>query len=72
MSQSFKSIPYFLAGFVTIILVFSMILWQKLGAGPTDSIDDTNDQTIWLLLGLLLVAVFGLGAFVMYALVHFL
>ena len=69
MNQNFEFIPIFLAGFLAIILAFSMMLWQRIRAsGP---IDDVKDQAPLLLLGLLLLAVFGLGAFVMYALVHF-
>ena len=71
MNQDFKFIPVFLASFVVIILAFSMIFWQRAQGGFSDPLDDVKDQASWLLLGLLLLAVFGLGAFVMYALVHF-
>jgi hypothetical protein len=71
MNQNFGFIPTFLAGFVVIILAFSMILWQRIRADYSDPVDEVKDQTTGLLLGLLLLAVFGLGAFVMYALIHF-
>jgi hypothetical protein len=48
-----------------------MILWQRIRAGYSDPVDEVKDQATGLLLGLLLLAVFGLGAFVMYALIHF-
>ena len=69
MDHSFEFIPVFWASFLAMILVFGMLLWMRIRA--SDPIDDVKDQASWLLFGLLLLAVFGLGAFVMYALVHF-
>ena len=61
-------IPFFLAGLILVIVIFCWIIWQREIVEPADSIDhDIVDGTIWLLLGLLLAAVFGLGAFIMYA-----
>ena len=49
--------------------MFCVALWRV-----TDVIDASTEEKMdlsaWLILGLLLVAVFGLGAFLMYALLH--
>lgn len=71
MGASFQLIPYFLIGLITVILTISLLIWQRVKNAPGDSIDDPlTDLSSWLLLGLLLTAVFGLGAFVMYALLQ--
>jgi ABC-type amino acid transport system permease subunit len=63
-------IPVFLAMLVTTIIIFCLVIWRRL-ANLTDGLPkDDLDPTVWLILGLLLVAVFGLGAFLMYALLH--
>lgn len=71
MNQHLAAIPLFWAGFVVTILAFSMMLWRHIREGPYDSLDTMGDQAGWLLLALLLLAVFGLGALVMYVLVDF-
>lgn len=71
MNMHLVTIPVFLAGFVATVLAFSMILWRRIREGPADHVDSFSDQTSWLLLGLLLLAFFGLGALVMYVLVDF-
>jgi len=64
-------IPFFLTGLLLAIGVFCWFIQRQEIAEPTDSIEhNIMDWTIWLLLGLLLVAVFGLGAFIMYAFLH--
>ena len=64
-------IPLFLVGLILIIVVFCWYIWWRDGADPADpGSHEIVDRTIWLLLGLLLAAVFGLGAFIMYALLH--
>jgi hypothetical protein len=71
MSQHFATIPVFWFGFVAATLAFLMVLWRRVLRGPPDSFDNIGDPTGWLLFGLLLLAVFGLGALVMYVLVEF-
>ena len=62
-------IPAFLTAFVTTIIIFCLIGWRRITDFADDSKNDI-DPTTWLMLGLLLVGVFGLGAFLMYALLH--
>jgi nitrate reductase gamma subunit len=71
MSLHHATIPLFWGGFLGIILAFSMLLWRRIRESPVDPVDNFGDQTSWLLLGLLLLAFFGLGALVMYVLVDF-
>lgn len=71
MNLHLATIPLFLVGFLVIVLAFSMVLWRRIREGPADPVDSLGDQTGWLLLGLLLLAFFGLGALVMYVLVDF-
>jgi len=71
MLDSLLMIPFFLPGLILIIVTFCWFIWRREIADPTHSADhDIVDGTIWLLLGLLLAAVFGLGAFIMYAFLH--
>jgi hypothetical protein len=64
-------IPFFLAGLILIIVTFCWFIWRWEIAEPPDSANhELADRTLWLLLGLLLAAVFGLGAFLMYAFLH--
>ncbi len=71
MLDSSLMIPFFLTGLIVVIVAFCWIIWRREIVEPADSIDhDIVDGTIWLLLGLLLAAVFGLGAFIMYAFLH--
>jgi hypothetical protein len=62
-------IPYFLAIFVVVIIVFCAALWRVANVIDT-STEGEIDSSTWLLLGLLLVGVFGLGVFLMYALLY--
>ena len=63
-------IPVFLATLVMTIIIFCLIGWQRI-ANITDDFSKSDfDPAVWLMLGLLLVGVFGLGAFLMYALLH--
>jgi len=63
-------IPVFLAMLVTTIIIFCLLGWRRI-VNPTDDFSKNDlDPTVWLMLGLLLVGVFGLGAFLMYALLH--
>jgi len=69
MTNRLNFIPYFLAILVVVIIMFCVALWRV--AGVTDSTSENEiDSSTWLILGLLLVAVFGLGAFLMYAFLH--
>jgi ABC-type amino acid transport system permease subunit len=63
-------IPVFLAMLVTTIMIFCLVIWRRLANLTVGLPKDDLDPTVWLILGLLLVAVFGLGAFLMYALLH--
>lgn len=64
-------IPFFLAALVLAIIAFCWVIWRQEISEPSDSANhELADLTIWLLLGLLLAAVFGLGAFLMYAFLH--
>jgi hypothetical protein len=64
-------IPFFLAALILVIIAFCWVIWRWEIAEPTDlGNHELADRTIWLLLGLLLTAVFGLGAFLMYAFLH--
>jgi uncharacterized membrane protein YphA (DoxX/SURF4 family) len=70
MTNKLSFIPYFLALLVTLIVVFCLVIWRRITHYGNNFSDDDLDLNTWLLLGLLLVAVFGLGAFLMYALLH--
>ena len=64
-------IPFFLATLILAIITFCWVIWRQEIAELTDSANyELADRTIWLLLGLLLAAVFGLGEFLMYAFLH--
>jgi hypothetical protein len=71
MSQHLAAIPLFWFGFVATTLALLMVLWRRVLRVPPDSFEHLEDPTGWLLFGLLLLAVFGLGALVMYVLVEF-
>lgn len=64
-------IPYFLTLLITLIVVFCLVIWRRIAQHGNNFSEDNLDPNTWVLLGLLLVAVFGLGAFLMYALLHF-
>ena len=63
-------IPVFLATLVMTIIIFCLVSWRRIVNLTDDFSKSDFDPTVWLILGLLLVAVFGLGAFLMYALLH--
>ena len=63
-------IPIFLVMLVTTIIIFCLASWRRIADLTDDFSKNDLDPTVWLILGLLLVAVFGLGAFLMYALLH--
>jgi len=63
-------IPVFLAMLVTTIIIFCLFGWRRIVNLADDFSKNDLDPTAWLMLGLLLVGVFGLGAFLMYALLH--
>ena len=63
-------IPVFLTTLVITVMVFCLIGWQRITRLTDDISQNSLDSTAWLMLGLLLVGVFGLGAFLMYALLH--
>ena len=64
--QESDIITYFLVVLVATILLVCFGFWWR-GRNSTKA----DDLSIWLLVGLLLIAIFGLGAFVMYAMLHF-
>jgi hypothetical protein len=71
MTNKLGFIPYFLAILVAVIIIFCVALWRQIAGVIDHSADeDEPDSSTRLVLGLLLVAVFGLGAFLMYSLLH--
>lgn len=63
-------IPIFLVTLVITIMALCLVGWRRI-TNLTDEFSKNGiDPTTWLMLGLLLVGVFGLGAFLMYALLH--
>ncbi len=70
MFSKLHLIPVFLATLVITIITFCLVSWQRIANLTDDFSKNDFDPTVWLILGLLLVAVFGLGAFLMYALLH--
>ncbi|MBN1221115.1 MAG: hypothetical protein JXM69_19490 [Anaerolineae bacterium] len=70
MFSKLQLIPVFLATLITTIIIFCLVSWQRIVNLTDDFSKNDFDPTSWLMLGLLLVAVFGLGAFLMYALLH--
>ena len=70
MLSRFSLIPVFLTVFVTTIIVFCLVGWRRIMNLTDDFPENDLGPTSWLMVGLLLVGVFGLGAFLMYALLH--
>ena len=68
--QGYLSIPYFLAAVVTGIIITLFAAWYGEKRLPGDPGKSGSDTTPWLLLGLTLIAIFALGAFVMYVLLQ--
>lgn len=63
-------IPIFLTVLVTTIMIFCLVSWRRIANLTDDFSKNDLGPTSWLMLGLLLAGVFGLGAFLMYALLH--
>jgi len=63
-------IPVFLVMLVTAIIIFCLTSWRRITNLMDDFSENDLNPTGRLMLGLLLVGVFGLGAFLMYALLH--
>ncbi len=68
--QSYLSIPYFLAAVVAGIIITLLVAWHGEKRLPYDPGKSSPETTPWLLLGLTLIAIFALGAFVMYVLLQ--
>ena len=66
----YSSIPFFLTVLVVVILVLCLFIWRKVKGATTNMTQKDSDSTVWPLFGLLLVAIFALGAFLMYALLE--
>jgi uncharacterized membrane protein len=69
--SSYNLIPYFLVSFVAVIALFCLMIWWRGRDVSHVSPGRNQDPTAWLLIGLLLIAIFGLGAFVMFVLLRF-
>lgn len=65
------SIPYFLAAVVVLIVAISVILWRRGKQEDSKQPGDDHNSSTWVLIGLLFVSIFALGAFVMYALLSY-
>jgi hypothetical protein len=68
---SYQLIPQFLIVLVVGIILLCLFAWWKNIRPHGNSTKDSHDSTAWLLLGLLTVAVFVLGAFAMFVLLRF-
>jgi hypothetical protein len=65
------TIPYFLAAMVVLIVGISAMLWRRGKQEDAELLGNDHNSSTWLLLGLLFVSIFALGAFVMYALLSY-
>jgi H+/Cl- antiporter ClcA len=68
---SYQLIPKFLIVLVIATLSLCLVAQWKDSRTHRNSTKDSHDPTAWLLLGLLAVAIFALGAFVMFVLLRF-
>ena len=68
---SYQLIPQFLLVLVVAILLLCLVAWWKSSRTHRNSSEDSHDPAAWLLLGLLTVAIFALGAFAMFVLLSF-
>jgi H+/Cl- antiporter ClcA len=68
---SYQLIPQFLIVLVVAILLLCLVAWWENSRTHGNSTNDSHDPTAWLLLGLLTVAIFALGAFAMFVLLRF-
>jgi predicted Co/Zn/Cd cation transporter (cation efflux family) len=67
----YQLIPQFLIVLVVAVLLLCLVAWWKSRRTHGNSSADSYDPTAWLLLGLLTVAIFALGAFAMFVLLRF-
>jgi hypothetical protein len=70
MFGKLQLVPVFLVTLIMTIMVFCLVSWRRITNLTDDFSKNDLDPTAWLMLGLLLMGVFGLGAFLMYALLH--
>ena len=68
---SYQLIPQFLIVLVVAILLLCLVAWRKSSRTHGNRTEENHDPTAWLLLGLLTVAIFALGAFAMFVLLRF-
>jgi predicted MFS family arabinose efflux permease len=68
---SYQLIPQFLIVLVVAILLLCLVAWWKSNESHHNPAEESHDPTDWLLLGLLTVAIFVLGAFAMFVLLRF-
>lgn len=68
---SYYLIPYFLTALVAIILLFCLFLWWRGSKVSQNSVQGDYDSSALLLYGLLSIAVFALGALLVYVVVRF-
>jgi heme/copper-type cytochrome/quinol oxidase subunit 2 len=68
---SYRLIPQFLIVLLVAILLLCLVAWRRSNRAHGDSTKDSHDPTAWLLLSLLTVAIFALGAFAMFVLLRF-
>jgi hypothetical protein len=68
---SYYLIPYFLTGLVTSTLLFCLFVWWRGSKVSQNSVQGGYDSSTVLLYGLLSIAVFALGALLIYVVVHF-
>jgi hypothetical protein len=67
----YQLIPQFLMVLVVAVLLLCLVAWWKSSRTHRNPTEESHDPTAWLLLGLLTVAIFALGAFVMFVLLRF-
>jgi ABC-type Co2+ transport system permease subunit len=67
----YQLIPQFLIGLVVVILLLCLVAWWKSSPTHREPGEAGHDPTAWLLLSLLTVAIFALGAFAMFVLLRF-
>ncbi len=67
----YQLIPKFLTVLIVAILLLCLVAWRKSSRTHHKPTEDNHDATAWLLLGLLTVAIFALGAFATFVLLRF-
>ena len=68
---SSQLVPQFLIVLVVVVLLLCLVAWWKSSRSHHKPGEAGHDPTAWLLLGLLTVAIFALGAFAMFVLLRF-